>query len=64
MATLQIKTLSFNLITRADEPLEIEPHVMEKIVAALDQAARNNIDLRYGSKFESKTHDYVGVELA
>lgn len=61
MPNLQIKTLTFNLVTKADRPLEIEPHVMEALTQALDQAARENIDLRYGRTIDGKTHEYVGV---
>lgn len=63
MSKLQVKTLTFNLVTKADEPLNIEPHVMEELVQAMDTAARNLIDLRYGHRLDQKTHEYVGVIL-
>ena len=63
MSKIQIKTLTFNVVTKADEPLTIEPHVMDEIAAALDQAVRYRVDLRYGGKYEDKSHEYVGVML-
>lgn len=61
MTKLQIKTLAFNLVTKAEEPLTIPPEVMTELADAMDEAVRNLVDLRYGGKYESLSHEYIGV---
>lgn len=63
MARLQTKKLTFTLVTKGDEPLEIDDHTMALIADKLDTACQQLVDLRYGSKYDEKRHDYVGVTL-
>lgn len=63
MSKLQVRTLTFQLVTKADEPLEIDRETMDELCQAVDKAAQQFIDLRYGDKFYEKRHEYIGVML-
>ena len=63
MSKLQVRTLTFQLVTKADEPLGIAEETMDELCKAVDKAAQQFIDLRYGGKFDEKRHEYIGVML-
>lgn len=63
MSHLQVKTITFKIVTKADQPLTIEPHVMAALMDALDTAVQQLVDLRYGPRLDDKRHEYVGVML-
>ena len=63
---VQIKRVSFDIVTRASEPLEIDAAAMDALTTALNNAAREHLDLRYypDSRYSEEQHEWVGVSPA
>lgn len=61
MNRLQVREVTFQIVTKAERPLELDEATMAKLVEGLDRAVRNNVDLRYGRTIDGKRHEYVGV---
>lgn len=62
---IQHKRLTFDVITRAEEPLVIPEHVMERLRAALESAVASNVDLTYhpqGDRYMDARHEFIGVD--
>ena len=60
-----MKTLQVTLLTKADEPLEIDAYTLSLLEAALDKAVREHVDMRYwpDSRYVEERHEYLGVSL-
>jgi hypothetical protein len=63
METLQTTRISFDIVTKASEPLVIDDVTMMQLTDALDKAARSVIDLRYypDSRYVAERHEFLGV---
>lgn len=62
---IQQKKIEITIITRADEPLELDNYTIRLLEAAVDKAVRETVDLRYfpESRYIEERHDYLGISL-
>lgn len=62
---IQHRTVTFDIITRASEPLVLDDHMLEQLRLAFQRAVESTIDLRYypESRHVEERHEYLGVDL-
>lgn len=66
MNRIQRKKITFEILTRAEEPLELDNTEKSALIAALEQAVRKNVNLDYhpeGNRYLDARHELLGVDI-
>lgn len=66
MKKIQRTKITFEVLTRASEPLEIPENVLEVLLDGLERAVMEHVDLRYhpdGNRYLDERHEFIGVDL-
>ncbi|MDQ0241237.1 hypothetical protein [Arthrobacter bambusae] len=66
MKKIQRMTITFEIFTKASEPLELDGNEETALRAGLEETFKECVDLRYnpdGNRYLEDRHEFIGVDL-
>jgi len=67
MKKIQRLSITFEIFTKASEPLELDISEKEALIEGLEQAVKSHVNLRYfpdGNRHLEDRHELIGVHIA
>ena len=64
---IQRTEITFEIFTKARQPLALEDHEKEALREAVEAAVKSTVNMDYhpeGNRFQDERHNFIGVDLS
>lgn len=63
MKKVQRLHITLEILTKADQPLQLSENEQTEILEALESAVQNHVDLRYTRDYSEERHELLAVDI-